>query len=175
MTNVFLGVPGHAPSAEYSYPKVLLLEPEHPDSAALIAVWNQHAASGGMRVGRDIPSRALSKFLSHIIIAEPNADISDANIRLAGSSMIERFGRDISGLNLSELYVLDPKGSETLLAAAREALASQTPRIVGTRVMWGAIEAMRVESVLLPILSRNGTSQWVMIGTFFFRSATEVR
>lgn len=165
---VVLGQPVHQPSPEFEYPKAVLIEPEHPSSAALIEIWRGYEAAGGMRMGRDIPSRAFGKFLPNIVIAEPAPDWSDAHIRLAGSVFTERFGRDITGMELSELYRADPQACAFLLEGAREADRTRKPGMISARVVAGSVEIMRFESVCLPIYAPDGGGRWIMVGTFRF-------
>lgn len=165
---VVLGQPVHRPSPEFQYPKAVLTAPEHPSSAALIEIWRAHEATGGMRMGRDIPSRALAKFLPNIVIAEPKADWSDAHIRLAGSVLTERFGRDITGVQLMELYRADPQGGAMLLGGARQADETRKPVLLGTRVLAGSMEVMRFEVVAVPVYAPEGVRHWILVGTFRF-------
>lgn len=166
--SVVLGQPVHQPSAEFQYPKTVLSAPEHPSSTALIEIWRAHEATGGMRMGRDIPTRALGKLLPNIVIAEPQPDWSDARIRLAGSVLTERFGRDITGAQLSEIYRADPDGGAMLLACARRADETREPGLLGTRVLAGSLEVMRFEVVGLPIYAPDGVVHWTLVGTFRF-------
>ena len=163
-----LGQAVHHPSSEFTYPKAMLTEPEHPAAIALIAVWRAYEATGGMRMGRDIPSRALAKFLPGLVIAEPVEDWKDARIRLAGSVLTERFGRDISGMMLSEIYRNDPDGGAKLLQGGRVAATTREPGILSTRVMAGTAELLRFEVVALPIYAPDGVTPWCMVGTFRF-------
>ena len=166
--SVILGTPVHTPSAEYQYPKTLLSVPEHPHSAELIALWRAFEAKDGMRMGRDIPSRALSKLLPSLVIAEPVDAWRDARIRLAGSVLAERFGRDISGLLISELYKAAPSDGEMLVSAGRRAVESHDPVLIDARVLAGTTEIMRFEVAALPILAPDGVGQWCLVGTFRF-------
>lgn len=166
--SVVLGQPVHEPSAEFQYPKTVLTAPEHPSAAALIEIWRAHEAEGGMRMGRDIPSRGLAKLLPNIVIAEPIGAWEDAYIRLAGSVLTERFGRDIAGMRISELYQNDPKGGAMLLAGARCADETRQPGLLSTRVTAGKTELMRFEVVALPIFAPDGVTHWCLVGTFRF-------
>ncbi len=166
--SVILGQPVHTPSADFQYPKVVLSAPEHPSSVTLIAAWRGCEASGGMRMGRDIPSRALGKLLPSIVISEPAPDWRDARIRLAGSVLAERFGRDITGMQVSELYRADPAGYVMLLEVASRADQTREPGLLGTRVMAGSTEVMRFEVVALPIFAADGVTHLSLVGSFRF-------
>jgi hypothetical protein len=109
-----LGSPVHQPSAEYSYPKAFIEVAEHPRSLQLIRLWRTFEGSGGMHMGRDIPYRITAIFLPNLVVVEPIGEWTDARIRLAGSLLMERFGRDIHGMLISELYAADPVMGEML-------------------------------------------------------------
>ena len=165
---VVLGQPVLNPSPQYRYVRKVRTEANHPNSIALIACWREHEAKDGMRMGRDIPSRALSKLLPHILITEPIDDWEDARIRLAGTAMLERFGRDIAGTLASEIYTDDQDGAKLLLQLGRRASQSRQPSVVDTRIFVDGIEMMHLEIVLMPIYSANGADIWNLVGAFRF-------
>lgn len=165
---VVLGTPVHTPSAEYQYPKTVIGEPVHPSTIALIECWRGHEAEGGMRMGRDIPCRTMASLLNSIVIAEPIGDWDDAHIRLAGSVLTERFGRDVTGMKINELYKDDPEGGRILLRGAKRANETREPMLIDARVLAGKIEVMRIEVVFLPIFAPDGVTQWCLTGTFRF-------
>lgn len=163
-----LGERVHTPAGNFQYPKAVISEPEHPSSKELIAHWRACEAKGGMRMGRDVPSRAIAKFLANISVCEPVDDWADAQIRVAGSIMILRFGRDIGGMLISELYRSDPKGGQMLLDNARRAQKTREPGLLSTRVCSNELEIMRFEVVALPIFAADGVSPLSLAGTFRF-------
>ncbi len=166
--SVVLGTPVHRPSAEFRYPKTVIAVPEHPSSVELIEHWHAQEATGGMRMGRDMPSRAIAKFLSNIVVCEPVGEWTDGRIRLAGSALTQRFGRDIQGTLISELYGNDPDGGAMLLQNAKLAQKTREPGLLSTRVCKGQVEVMRFEVVALPIWAPDGTTHWSLVGVFRF-------
>ncbi len=166
--SIVLGKPVHTPSAEFRYPKTVIAVPEHPSSLELIEHWRTHEATGGMRMGRDIPSRAIAKFLSGIVVCEPVGAWADGRIRLAGSVLTQRFGRDIQGALIRDLYHNDPEGGDALLENARRAQETREPGLLSTRVCAGEIEVMRFEVVALPIWAPDATTRWSLVGVFRF-------
>jgi hypothetical protein len=135
---------------------------------ALLECWREHEAKGGMRVGRDIPSRALAKLLPYILIAEPVGSWGDARIRLAGTALMERFGRDVAGEVISDAYAEKPDGASSLLAAAHDAAENRHPGLIDLRILMDEIEVFHLETVLLPIQSPDGTARWSLVGAFQF-------
>lgn len=163
-----LGERVHSPSAAYEYPKTVISRPEHPCSEALIAYWRRFEAENGMRMGREVPSRGIARFLSHISICEPVGHWTDGRIRVAGSILVLRFGRDIGGMLISDLYAADPKGGRILLETARRAQETREPGLISARVRSNEVELMRFEVAALPIFAADGVSPLSMVGTFRF-------
>ena len=102
----------------------------------LIALWESQGARGGMRMGRDIPSRALAKFLPNIVISEPVGDWEDAHIRLAGSVYTERFGCDITGTLLARHLQGRSGGGRLLLMAGKQAGETGRAHHSSARASW---------------------------------------
>lgn len=166
--SVVLGTPVHTPSADYTYPKTVISEPVHPSTIALIECWRARKAEGGMRMGRDIPCRSMASLLHSIVIAEPIGDWEDALIRLAGSVLTERFGRDVTGMRIGALYENDPEGGRMLLAGAKRADETREPVLLDARIMAVKTMVMRFEVVFLPIFAPDGVTHWCLAGTFRF-------
>ena len=166
--DVVLGKPVLNPSPKTKFARTELEAAQHPLSIALMECWLDHEVSGGMRMGRDIPSRALSKLLPHVLITEPIGSWDDARVRLAGTALIERFGRDVAGATVSQLYVSDPEGGKLLLRLGRRAVETRKPGLLDTRIFTYDIEAMHLEIVMFPIFSPDGEGVWNLVGAFKF-------
>ena len=164
-----LGGPVHRPSpSKFSYPKHAVESPEHPDSQRLLAYWQSCQARGGMRMGRDVPARAIAKLLRSIAVSEPVGDWDDAYIRLAGLSYSERFGRDIAGMNVRALYGEDVQSAQAIVDGGRYVAATGTPRFMHTRVMGETIELMRFEVISVPLFAPEDDRIWLLTGSFRF-------
>jgi len=168
MTNgVLLGQSVHTPSTvRFRYERERADAPEHPSSLALLEYWREHEAQGGMRMGRDVPARRLAKVISGIAITEPIGDWSDGRIRHAGMVYTTRFGRDITGMTIRDLYTDDPDGGEALLEGAKLCIAQRCTLTLRTRVLDRSNELMRFEVLVLPIWSPDGETLWAMAGTY---------
>ena len=70
----------------------------------LLNDWTQKDAQGGFVVGRDVPSRTLGPVLRNLALYETLDLPADFRVRVAGTAYIRRFGRDVTGLKLSEIY-----------------------------------------------------------------------
>ena len=165
---VVLGQKVLNPTPQYRYVRKVRSTADHPSSVALMSCWREHEAKGGMRMGRDIPSRALVKLLPHILITEAVDDWQDARIRLAGTALLERFGRDIAGSLATQIYADDLEGIKFLLQHQRRAMEVREPCVVDTRIFLDGMEMMHLEIVLLPIYSPDGNDIWNLVGAFRF-------
>lgn len=143
-------------------------EPEHPSTLKLIAYWQSCEAQGGMRMGRDIPARAIAKLLRDLTVSEPVGDWEDARVRLAGSGMNEHFGREVSGLLNSEIFAGRTEDKQMMLAGARNVIAKNRPGTVEHTLFDGERAVLRQEMTALPLLSPDGSAHWILIGTFNF-------
>ncbi len=162
------GLPLHEPSPEFSYPTIIKDSPELPATRALLEIWRTYETSGGMRMGRDIPSRELGKFLANIIIVEPIGDWEDSRVRLAGQILMLRFGRDVTGMRGSEVFSDSPRGHKLLCDLARETVKTRKPFFVDSRVTRSGEELMHLESMNAPIFGPNGEQGWMLGAMFLF-------
>lgn len=157
------------PSENYRYVLEPRKAPEHPSSQLLLEYWNSLEADGGMRMGRDIPARALARVLANVAVTEPVGDWRDGRMRLVGSALTNRFGRDITGVLISELFVYDdPKMLAMMLGGAKAAATRRKPNFALDRVLLGDAEKMRNEVGVFPIWAPDGETMWVLTGTFQF-------
>ena len=163
---VVLGKPVLNQSPVYRYIRTVLDTVTHAGAISLLECWRGHEATGGMRMGRDIPSRALARLLPFILITEPVGDWDDARIRLAGTALIERFGRDVAGELASQVYAEDPDGAHLMLQQGRRAAETREPSIIELRILMDEIEVFHLETVLLPIFSPDGSASWTIVGAF---------
>ena len=79
-------------------------EPLHPLAAEFLGVWREVSRARELVVGKDMPSRPFARFLSHLMTVEPVDDDTDGRIRVAGSALRKRYGRDVTGARFSELF-----------------------------------------------------------------------
>lgn len=138
---------------------------EHADAQKLMAFW-QARPSDGIVMGRDVPSRAIAGLLKNIAILEPTADRTDMHIRLAGASLLKRWGGDVKGRMLSQLF--SPGEFRDHLAVNLAVIDGNRPAIVDSRLTAGPVDTMHMEVVLLPVVSPDHKSRWVLSGLFYF-------
>lgn len=137
----------------------------HPDAPTALRFWARRPHDG-LRIGRDIPSRAIARLLSHVIVYAPFADGSNAMVHLAGSGLRMRFGRDITGLKLSQVFV--PEDFQVRLAAINDVITRGEPRLAEIVHRASGIEVLRMEILALPVIAPNGNDRWVLTFAFYF-------
>ena len=144
-------------------------EPVHPGSKLLTEFWRAREAAGGFVVGRDVPSRALAKVLQNLALFEPvvcSTGVTDLRVRLAGDGLRLRFGRDVTGEKLSELF--DHEEFDMHIAQTRIALNAGSPLFLRSELRHGSPVERRLEIVILPVWNRTRTERWILAGVFYF-------
>lgn len=139
--------------------------PAHFGGRLLFDIWRERRVSGGLVVGRDVPSRALAPVLRNLAVYEPLDKARDFRVRLAGSALIRRFGCDITGLKLSELLERKPFGYHR--DAMTNVLATNSPRAIDVRLQSGGRTQLHFEVLNLPVLAPNRKTPWVLGGLFY--------
>ena len=131
----------------------------------LLDFWNDRRATGVM-VGRDVPSRAVAPILHSLVIFEPVEDRADLRIRLAGTALLRRFGREVSGSLISHLYPRDH--FEIVLSRALSVIATGKPQIDDVVIRNSERTLQHFETVHLPVFAPGGEAVWDMAGYFYF-------
>jgi hypothetical protein len=154
---------------ELEHRMTVVQTPAHPRSIQLLAYWRECGARGGMRMGRDMPSRAIGSLLRDLCVSEPIGDWADARIRLAGSTMAEYFGRDVSGMLMSQI-VGDGRENDfqLMMNGSRYATANNKPGTIEHLLLDEGRVALRQEMTAVPIWSPEGDTRWLVTGTFNF-------
>lgn len=137
----------------------------HSAGAAALRFWNSRPQDG-IVVGRDIPSRAVAKLLSRLIVYQPIVGEADFKVHLAGTSIRRRFGRDITGERMSEVFVPEefPVRYETLV----DGLKNDEPRMASIVHRAGSVDILRLELLMLPAWSSDHSERWPLVICFYF-------
>jgi hypothetical protein len=151
--------PSYEPD-EHSMP---LAAPVHFGARLLFEYWEERAAHGGIVIGRDVPSRKLSSILRNLAVYEPLE--GDFRVRLAGAAFLRRFGRDVGGARLSELF--DGRAFERRRDNLLEILRTGQPAIHDVQVPQRKRAPLHFEALALPALSPTRTTGWLLGGMFF--------
>jgi hypothetical protein len=137
----------------------------HPGADAVLRFWAERPP-GGIRIGHDIPSRSIAGQLGNILVYEMLKDRPDARVYLAGANLRRRFGRDITGLLMSELFT--PDAFKVRFDALTTVLASGEPRLAEIVHTSGDIQVLRLELLALPAIAPNGVDRWALTFAFYF-------
>ena len=139
--------------------------PVHPQAAKVLAFWDARPADG-IIIGRDVPSRAIASLLSHVIVHEPINGGSDLKVRVAGTAVRRRFGRDITGENMSKLFpaLTFPDRLKSVLTA----IETGAPQFADCHLSNGSFEILHSELEILPVFARDRISKWAMTVVLFF-------
>ncbi|HEX4534045.1 MAG TPA: PAS domain-containing protein [Rhizomicrobium sp.] len=145
-----------------------ITEAVHPSTLQLIAYWRECETRGGMMMGRDVPARAIANLLRDVTVSEPVNDWADARIRLAGFGMAEHFGRDVSGMLMSDVFAGDPRDMKLMLDGSRWVIAQNQPGMIEHVILDKGREILRQEMTAVPLRAPDGDARWILVGTFNF-------
>lgn len=137
----------------------------HTDADAMLRFWAERPADG-IRIGRDVPSHAIARQLATISLYAPLDDKPDARVHLAGEGLKRRFGRDITGRLMSELF--SPADFKIRFAAIMDVITRGEPRLAEITHRIGSLEVMRLELLTLPVVAPNGIDRWALTVAFYF-------
>jgi len=141
-----------------------IAQPTHYGARQLLDHWHTREARGGFVVGRDVPAREIASILRNLALFEPMDDGADFRVRLAGAVYMRRFGRDITGLKLSQIY--DAPNFEWQRENLDAVTRAQAPSVVDVKLARGDRVFLRFEGVRMRALSPDRRDIWVMGGIF---------
>jgi len=140
-------------------------EPLHFGARLMFDNWRKLRSAGDFVVGRDVPSRVLSPVLRNLVLYEPLDGGCDFAVRLAGSALIRRFGCDITGLKLSELF--DRESFECHRDTMCEIVATDRPNALDVKLAAKGRTQLHFEVLGLPVLAADRSAVWVLGGLFY--------
>jgi hypothetical protein len=144
----------------------VIAAPTHTQAKKLVDFWDARP-DDGIVMGRDMPSRRIASLLSNIMICAPTDGGADWIVRHSGEAVENRFGGDIKGRQLSEVFdAADFRRRHEML---RTVVGQHRPTIIDTVLTRGAVELMHLETVLLPVFSADRAQKWILAGLFYFR------
>lgn len=136
----------------------------HPDARELLDYWNERGRA--LVMGEDLPSRRIARLLPNIAILDYRLARNDFRVRLAGFSLVKRFGRDIGRHYLSE--VVGPAEQERLSALLMEARDGTHAVICDVNVHRAQRPVLHYEMLLLRALAVDRETALVLMSLFFF-------
>ncbi|GAA0539303.1 hypothetical protein FHS83_003693 [Rhizomicrobium palustre] len=137
----------------------------HPSGEIALRFWRERPADG-LRMGRDVPSRAIAPLLSRVIVYEPIDGGEDFRVHLAGSGTVRRFGRDITGERFSRLFA--PEDVQIRRQILHDVTVNGEPRMMHVRHSAGSVEVLRLELLQIPVIAPNGVDRWALTFSFYF-------
>ena len=152
-------------NADLEESRVPIEVPTQYGARLLLDHWRVRSESTGFVVGRDVPSRALAGVLRNLALYEPFDDSADFRMRLAGTVFMRRFGRDVTGLNLSDIY--PDAGFDVQRADLLEIIEKMAPAIFDVKLTRAGRVFQRFEGVRLPVLSPDRSQTWVLGALFY--------
>ena len=162
-----LSVDDHAsPDADIEEHCTALTTPRHPQARALLSHWHEEHARGGFIVGIHIPSRRLAKLLPSLSLHEPVDGGRDFHTRLAGSLLLRRFGRDISGRRLTQLF--GPRRLAFHRGLMQRTMRGGEPFVLDVRAVRDGLTRLHFELIGLQVFSPDCRHPWILSGHFHF-------
>lgn len=140
--------------------------PVHRDAQFLYVEWRRYASTGGFIVGIHVPSRALARVLPALSLYDPVDGGRDFHVRLAGTALRRRFGRDITGAKLSDLF--SGKSFDYFAARMRRVLKDGQPFFLELGVEHLGLPRLRFEWLGLQVFSPDCRCPWIMTGHFLY-------
>ncbi len=131
----------------------------------LVDHWRARDEGRDFVVGRDVPARALAPVLRNLALYEPVDGASNFRIRLAGAAFMRRFGRDVTGMSLADVY--NPANFTVQRNNLVEVMGSKESYIWDVNIVRDERLFLRYEAVRLPVLSPDRGKTWVMGGLFY--------
>jgi hypothetical protein len=104
--------------------------------------------------------------MSHLVVYEPLEEARDFRARIAGTSLLRRFGRDISGSRLSELF--EPDAFAAQRDDMRTLLRTRRPCVLEVRATIDNYPVLHFEIVALPVLAPDRETPWILSGLFYY-------
>jgi hypothetical protein len=157
----------YGPDTQYRW--TVIDHATHPDLIALVDYWVAREECGGLVVGRDLPNRQIKLLLSNLMLLEPIEGGEDFKIRLAGTSMQLRFGREIAGLSMSS--ILKPEDFASRRSQVNDVIRSGEPVYCEATISKGSLVALRSEFGILPVISPDSTQRWALVGIFYHKGS----
>src|SRR5215469_11369966 len=152
-------------NADLQEERVPIEFPTQYGARLLLDHWRARNGGMGFVVGRDVPARPLASVLRNIALFEPVDDHADFRMRLAGTAFMRRYGRDVTGLKLSDIY--DAKTFEEERANLLEISDKKYPEIFDVKVTRAGRVFQKFEALRLPVLSPDRRETWVMGALFY--------
>ena len=132
-----------------------------PQLESLLAYWLQKCGGRKMPARDDLPTRELQPWMGHLALIEIAGE-NDFRVRLCGTNLIRRFGREATGVAVGELAFDIARQIAAILKATTKAMA---PVVAVSQVALGAGISTYSE-VALPLYGAGTRIGTVLIGSY---------
>jgi hypothetical protein len=132
-----------------------------PQLEALLAYWLQKCGGRKMPARDDLPTADLRPWLGHLALIEIVGE-NDFRVRLCGTNLIRRFGREATGVAVGELAFDIARQITAILKATTKAMA---PVVAVSQVALGRSLTTHSE-VALPLYGTGARIGTVLIGSY---------
>lgn len=152
-------------NADLEEERVPIEFPSQFGARLLLDHWRARDGGMGFIVGRDVPSRPLAGVLRNLALYEPIDELGDFRLRLAGTAFMRRFGRDVTGLKLSDIY--DARTFARERVSLLEIVDKKFPEIFDVKMTCEGRVFQQFEALRLPVISPDRKETWVMGALFY--------
>ncbi|HEY4940200.1 MAG TPA: PAS domain-containing protein [Rhizomicrobium sp.] len=136
-----------------------------PQLERLLSYWLQKCDGRRMPSRDELPVQELRAWLGHLALIEISGE-TDFRIRLCGTNLIRRFGREATGVAVAELAFDIAKQLSAILKATSKAM---TPIVALSQVPLGRTTATYCE-VALPLSGIDCQMATVLFGSYPIRA-----
>lgn len=137
-----------------------------PQLESLLGYWLQKCEGRTMPARDDLPVRELRPWLGHLALIDV-ADEQDIRIRLCGTNLIRRYGREATGAGIDELALDIARQLKAILKATVKANA---PIVAVSHIPLGRTMISYCEAAL-PLAGPGGLVGTVLIGGYEIQRA----
>jgi len=134
--------------------------PLHPELKSLLALWSRMRGERIMPARDDLPLQILQPWLGHLALLEPGP--ASFGIRLGGSELVARFGRETTGLTLAELPADIRKGLYAMIDLVH---ARRVPVVAASSVRFEDRRTL-YSDLLLPLSGGRFRSTLLLLGSY---------
>ena len=137
-----------------------------PKLESLLSYWLQKCDGRQMPSRADLPTAELAPWMGHLALIEIAGE-QDFHVRVCGTNLIRRFGREATGVGVNELAADIAGQIKSILKTTIKAAA---PIVAISPVEFGRSTVFYCE-VALPLSGPGGRVAAVLLGSYQFRES----
>jgi len=121
---------------------------KHKNSHLLVGYWSRIRRGRALPDQTDIDPRAIKRMLSYVFILDA-ADLDRPLYRLAGTSLCERYGRELKGTNF--LTHWESQSRTALTSLLRQSLRLKQPVCISSIAATAECGMVELETIIAPV------------------------